>query len=132
MADILGKWPSKRGPISKIRPSDGSGRNAVFLAGERKYDFHGFGWYLGNVGLGNSGASTRMGFRASVLLGAGIGVAALSGFALAEPLGIGGSDVKQAPTPTHQWIYGALVPALVQIAAGGNATVQLAQAAKKV
>ncbi len=51
MAENLGKWPSKRGPISKIRPSDGCGRDAVPLAVERWYEFHGFGWHLGNVGL---------------------------------------------------------------------------------
>ena len=50
MAENLGKWPSKRGPISKIRPSDGCGRDAVPLAVERWYDFPEFGGYLGNVG----------------------------------------------------------------------------------
>ncbi len=50
MAENQGKWPSKRGPISKIRPSDGCGRDAVPLAVERWYDFHGFGCHLGNVG----------------------------------------------------------------------------------
>ena len=47
----MGKWPSKRGPISKIRPSDGCGRDAVPLAVGRWYDFPGFVGYLGNVGL---------------------------------------------------------------------------------
>ncbi len=51
MAENLGKWPSKRGPISEIRPSDGRGRDAVFLALERRYDFPESGGYLGNVGL---------------------------------------------------------------------------------
>ncbi len=51
MAEYLGKWPSKRGPISKIRPSDGCGRDAVPLAVVRWYDFPEFGGYLGNVGL---------------------------------------------------------------------------------
>ncbi len=37
-------------PISKIRPSDGCGRDAVPLVVERWYDFHGFGCHLGNVG----------------------------------------------------------------------------------
>ena len=41
MAEYLGKWPSKRGPIS----------HAVPLAVERRYNFHEFGWHLGNVGL---------------------------------------------------------------------------------
>jgi hypothetical protein len=51
MAENLGKWPSKQGPISKIRPSDGCGRDAVLLAVERWFDFPEFGGYLGNVGL---------------------------------------------------------------------------------
>ena len=46
MAENLGKWPSKRGPIFKIRPSDGCGRGAVPLAVERWYDLHGFGCHL--------------------------------------------------------------------------------------
>ncbi len=50
MAENLGKWPSKRGPISKIKPSDGCGRDAVLLAVERWYDFHEVGCHLGNVG----------------------------------------------------------------------------------
>ena len=51
MTEKLDKWPSNRGPISKIRPSDGCGRDAVPLAVERWYDFHGIGWHLENVGL---------------------------------------------------------------------------------
>ena len=51
MAENLGKWPSKRGPISKIRPSDGCGRYAVPLVVERWYDFHDFGCRPGNVGV---------------------------------------------------------------------------------
>ncbi len=51
MAEHLGKWPSKQGPISDIRPSDGCGRDAVLLVVERWYDFPEFGGYLGNVGL---------------------------------------------------------------------------------
>jgi len=50
MAENLGTWPSKRGPISKIRLSDGCGREPVPLAVERWYDFHGFGIHLENVG----------------------------------------------------------------------------------
>ena len=50
MVENLGKWSSKRGPISKISPSDGCGRDAVLLAVERRYDFLEFGGYLGNVG----------------------------------------------------------------------------------
>ncbi len=61
MAENLAKWPSKRGPISKIRPSDGCARDAVPLAVGQWYNFHEFGWHLGNVGLGEAercGAST--------------------------------------------------------------------------
>ena len=50
MAENLGKWPSKRGPISKIGPSDDCGRDAVSLAVERWYEFHGIGRHLANVG----------------------------------------------------------------------------------
>ncbi len=51
MVENLGKWPSKQGLISKIRPSDGCKGDGVPLAVERWYDFHGFGWHLGTVGL---------------------------------------------------------------------------------
>ena len=51
MAENLDKWPSKRGPICKIRPSDGCRGDAVPLAPERRYDFAEFGGYLGNVEL---------------------------------------------------------------------------------
>ncbi len=47
----FGQWPSKRGPMAKIRRSDGCGRDAVPLAVERRYDFPEFGGYLGNVRL---------------------------------------------------------------------------------
>ncbi len=50
MAENMDKWPPKRGPISKIRSSDGCEGDAVPLAAERWYDFHEFGWHLGNVG----------------------------------------------------------------------------------
>jgi hypothetical protein len=45
------EWPSEHGQTAKIRPSDGCGGNAVPLAAEWKYHFHGFGTHLGNVGL---------------------------------------------------------------------------------
>ncbi len=51
MAENMGEWPYKRGPVLKIRPLDGCGGDAVLLAVERWYDFHEFGWHLGNVGL---------------------------------------------------------------------------------
>ncbi len=50
MAENMAKWPSKRGSISKIMPSDGCGRDAVPLAVGRWYYFHEFGCHLGNVG----------------------------------------------------------------------------------
>ncbi len=34
MAENLAKWHSKRGPIFKIMPSEGCGRDAVLLAVE--------------------------------------------------------------------------------------------------
>ncbi len=51
MAENMSKWPSKREPTSKIRPSDGCGRDAVPLAVGRWHDFHEFGLHLGNVDL---------------------------------------------------------------------------------
>ena len=51
MAENMVKWPSGRGPISKIMPSDGCGRDTVPLAVERRYDLPEIGRYLGNVGL---------------------------------------------------------------------------------
>ncbi len=49
MAENLGNWPSERGPISKIGPSDGCGRDAGPLAVDQWYKFHEFGCHLGNV-----------------------------------------------------------------------------------
>ncbi len=46
MAENLDKWPSKRGPITKIRPSDGCGRGTVPLAVDQWYDFQEFGFHL--------------------------------------------------------------------------------------
>ncbi len=57
MAGNLGKWPSKRGPISKITPSEGCGRDAVPLAVGRWYDFPEFGGYLGKAFLDQANAS---------------------------------------------------------------------------
>ncbi len=51
MVENLGEWPFKRGPISKIGPSDGCGRDAIPLAVDQWYDFHEFGCHLGNVGF---------------------------------------------------------------------------------
>ncbi len=51
MARKMTECPSKRGPISQIMPSDGCKRDSVPLAVGRWYDFHEFGYHLGNVGL---------------------------------------------------------------------------------
>ena len=41
--------PSKRGPITKIMPSDGCIGDTALAVG-KWYDFHEFGWYMGDVG----------------------------------------------------------------------------------
>ena len=46
--------PSKRWPITKIMPSDGCKGDTIPLAVGKWYDFHEFGWHLGNVGLSNT------------------------------------------------------------------------------
>ncbi len=51
MARKVKEWLSKRGPIAKIIPSDGCKGDTVPLAVGRWYEFHGFEWHLGNVGL---------------------------------------------------------------------------------
>jgi hypothetical protein len=48
MAEYMGDWLCKRRPISKIRPSDSRGVDAVLLVVERWYDFPEFGCHLGN------------------------------------------------------------------------------------
>ncbi len=53
MARNMTEWPSKRGPITKIMPSDGCKGDTVPLAVGKWNDFHEFGWHLGNVGLNN-------------------------------------------------------------------------------
>ena len=50
MARKMTEWPSKRGPITKIMPSDGCIGDTVPLAVGKRYEFHEFGWYMGNVG----------------------------------------------------------------------------------
>ncbi len=51
MARKMTEWPSKRGPITKIMPSDGCKGGAVPLAVGQWYNFHSVGCHLGNVGL---------------------------------------------------------------------------------
>ena len=51
MARKMTEWPSKRGPITKIMPSDGCIGDTVPLAVGKWYEFHEFGWYMGNVGF---------------------------------------------------------------------------------
>ena len=55
MARKMTEWPSKRGPITKIMPSDGCIGDTVPLAVGKWYDFHEFEWYMGNVGLMKEG-----------------------------------------------------------------------------
>ena len=50
MAEYMGKWPSKRGPIAKIMLPDGVKGDIAPLALELWYDFHEIGCHLGNVG----------------------------------------------------------------------------------
>ena len=50
MARKMTEWPSKRGPITKIMPSDGCIGDTVPLAVGKWCDFHEFGWHMGNVG----------------------------------------------------------------------------------
>ena len=51
MARKMTEWPSKRGPITKIMPSDGCIGDTVPLAVGKWYEFHEFGWYMGNASL---------------------------------------------------------------------------------
>ena len=51
MAANLAKWPSNRGLISKIRPSDGCKEDTAPSAVVRGYDLCKPGGHLGNVGL---------------------------------------------------------------------------------
>ena len=50
MTENPSQWPSKRGSISEIRPSDGYPRDAIPLAVGRWYDIHEHECHLGNVG----------------------------------------------------------------------------------
>ena len=61
MARKMTEWPSKSGPITKIMPSDGCIGDTVPLAVGKWYDFHEFGWYMGNAaqGFGPAGYPTR-------------------------------------------------------------------------
>ncbi len=51
MAANLAKWPSNRGLISKIGPSDGCKGDTVPSTVVRGYDLRKPGGHLGNVGL---------------------------------------------------------------------------------
>ena len=59
MARKMTEWPSKRGPITKIMPSDGCIGDTAPLAVGKWYDFHEFGWYMGNVGPMSETAETE-------------------------------------------------------------------------
>ena len=62
MARKMTEWPSKRGPITKIMPSDGCIGDTVPLAVGKWYDFHEFGWHMGNVGYGVTEKFLRKGY----------------------------------------------------------------------
>ena len=66
MARKMTEWPSKRGPITKIMPSDGCIGDTVPLAVGKWYDFHEFGWYMGNVGSRISRIASSMRLRRPV------------------------------------------------------------------
>ncbi len=63
MAGKMTEWPSKRGPIAKIVPWDGCKGDAVPLTVVKLYDFHEFGWHLGDVGLIAFGLAFRTAVR---------------------------------------------------------------------
>ncbi len=52
MTTNLAKWAPNNGQIIKSGLSDGRRGDTVPLAVGKRYDFHEFGWYMGNVGLG--------------------------------------------------------------------------------
>ena len=58
MVKKLAEWPSKRGPISKIGPSDGCKGDTVPSTVVRGYNLRKPGGQLENVGL-YAGPSTR-------------------------------------------------------------------------
>ena len=90
MARKMTEWPSKRGPITKIMPSDGCIGDTVPLAVGKWYDFHEFGWYMGNVGLATLSPSSWLeSCRYN---------ARLSGMVLTEALG---ASVKGAQRQGH-------------------------------
>ncbi len=45
MARKMTEWPSKRGLITKLMPSDGYKENTVPVVVVKWYDFHEFGWH---------------------------------------------------------------------------------------
>ena len=51
MVTTMDEWHPKRGPITKIIPSDGCKGDTAPLALGLWYDFHEVGCHLGNVGL---------------------------------------------------------------------------------
>jgi hypothetical protein len=48
--DARGLVASVLAVVERETARHGRGRDAVLLAVERWYEFHGFGWHLGNVG----------------------------------------------------------------------------------
>ena len=60
MTRKMTEWPSERGPVTKIMPSDGCKGDAVPVTAVRWYNFPEFGGYLGIVGLEGRPRSTSV------------------------------------------------------------------------
>ena len=85
MARKMTEWPSKRGPITKIMPSDGCIGDTVPLAVGKWYDFHEFGWYMGNVGSNNACGSVATLPRAKTFPSLSLTQKAVSSFETSNP-----------------------------------------------
>ena len=84
MARKMTEWPSKRGPITKIMPSDGCIGDTVPLAVGKWYEFHEFGWHMGNVGLETQHPQPTIIDPSSTVAWAPWGRAAMSSMAMAR------------------------------------------------
>ncbi len=79
MTENMGKWPSKRGPITKIMPSDGCKGDIIPLAVGKWYHFHEFGCRLGNVGKVRNNIFSASRRSLLLLCASGLSTAALPG-----------------------------------------------------
>ena len=153
MARKMTEWPSKRGPITKIMPSDGCIEDTVPLAVGKWYEFHEFGWHMGNVGLGrglrrphgllvrraagfgyNRGMGNAVRFRISLALAAlaVLGVVALPASAAEEVTGmarvIDGDTLGVAGWRFN--LYGTDAPELGQTCQWPNKTIPCGDVAR--